>query len=144
MAWFQYEKMGSGLMPVIGVQLVPEWAADDWGSFQIKFLVDSGAAYSMVPQYYVMDLIRDRLHESERYIGIKGVSGGDLKGRLILFRMRIPNVGKLGEIVEPIWVCRNLTWPILGQTWFEKFGANFQNFPGGPNKRQFGLYKNPF
>jgi hypothetical protein len=138
MPWFPYKPAGDGLMPGLNAHLVREKIR----SITIPFLIDSGAAISTVPRCYVGSLITDVRGAEEQDSGAKDAGNKPVKGVPVEFEVEIPG---LPVTRERIWVCSTDSyWGLLGQTWFEKFGVNFENFPCGPGERRFALYACPW
>jgi hypothetical protein len=138
MPWFPYRPAGDGFMPGVNAHLV----RNKIRSITIPFLLDSGAAISTVPHARVGSLITDVRGAEEQDSGARDANNNTVKGMPVEFDVDIPG---LPVTRERIWVCStNSYWGLLGQTWFEKFGATFQNFPFGPKKRRFALFPCPW
>jgi hypothetical protein len=84
MPWFKHENMGGGYMPTLRVRLGRASA----NSQPIKFIVDSGAAKSLVPRGLVLSLIQDLAEEPEQPTGLLDASGKDLMGIPVDFHLR--------------------------------------------------------
>lgn len=84
------------------------------------------------------------LDVSERPTSARDAHGAPVTGIPIELDIQLEFAPHSLTVKELVWVSRSATFSLLGQTWLEKIGAHFQNFPGGPNKRRFALYKNPF
>ena len=140
MPWFKHENMGGGYMPTLRVRLGRASA----NSQPIKFIVDSGAAKSLVPRGLVLSLIQDLAEEPEQPTGLLDASGKDLMGLPVDFHLRLADAVDFPVLCERIWVARGLRWSLLGQTWLEQVGANLQNFAKGPRGRSFALYRCPW
>jgi hypothetical protein len=96
-------------------------------------------------------MLGDLSELSEQPTGIKGIGGSIVQGIPLDVEITILGVANAGSdrdipelsgIRERIWLYDG-NWPLLGQTWFEKVGVNFQNFQSGPRSRRFGLYACP-
>lgn len=138
MPWFKYVEYKWGHVPEITVRLSRHGKRKP-----CSFLVDTGASQSFVPRHLVLSLIEDTLGQKEQSSGAKSATGGGIDGIPLDFCIDIPSVAGFPQTSERIWVVGCGDWGLLGQTWLEKIGANFQNFPGGSEGRRFALYKNP-
>ena len=69
--------------------------------------------------------------------------GNRLQGVPVDFEMELIGAPTQFHTQENILVLESGTWGLLGQTWFERIGANFQNFPGTRDGRRFALYLCP-
>jgi len=138
--WFPHERLGGGFMPTLNVKV----RRGDSSSPKIKCIVDTGAAFTFVARTVVAPVIKDLLSAKEEYTGAKGANGAPLYGIPVEFNILLVGVPGFPEVKERVWVVRDLAWPLLGQTWLEKVGAHFQNFPSGPGGRRFALYGCPW
>jgi hypothetical protein len=141
MAWFPFTTIQGGLKQA-EVRVRLELGARR--SSTIKFLVDSGAALSMVPQSYVTDLLRDTSVGPEQNLPVQDASGKWLQGRPFNLRVLLLDAPVFPATEERIWVSASVRWPLLGLTWFKGVGVHFQNFPGGPRGQRFALYPCPW
>ncbi len=109
---------------------------------KIDFLVDSGASRSLVPRFLVSDLFAPALLHAptEAASDMKDASGKCLQGFDIDFDIKVSGAPALPVAHERVFVGRDLKFPVLGMSWFEKVGVHFQNFPDAPRGRQFALY----
>jgi hypothetical protein len=137
MPWFPYKPAGDGLMPSLNAHLV----RNGQRSIAVPFLVDSGAAISKVSRVYVNRLIPDLNGAREQDTGAKDANNNPVRGVPVEFDVDIPG---LPVTRERIWVCSADTWALLGQTWFERFGVHFENFPFGPKLRRFAMNPCPW
>ncbi len=110
----------------------------------IKCIVDTGASISLLPRHPSIDIaLGALLNIPERSVGVNNASGKPMSGIPIEFEVQLVMAPHSLAVQERFWVCNNAAFALLGQTWLEKIGAHFQNFPNGLYKRQFKLYKNP-
>ncbi|MFS8066618.1 MAG: hypothetical protein ACMG6S_09635 [Byssovorax sp.] len=115
----------------------------DKRSIRIPFLVDSGAAMSIVSQVYVGSLITDLSAVPAQDTGAKDSNNGPVKGKWVDFDIELQ--GLSAPLRERVLVQEaGSHWGLLGQTWFEQVGARFENFVHGPKKRGFALYPCPW
>ncbi len=136
MPWFKYEQCSGGeQIALVSTRL----KLGEKTSPPLKFLVDSGASRSLVPRCLLSSILPSE-DSPEQDIGIVDASGKALKGLPLSFDVTIIGGPGVRVIRERIWVCKNITWSILGLTWFEGVGVHFQNFPNAPYGRRFALY----
>lgn len=137
MPWFPYHNASTGSLPYVNGYL----ARAGQKSGLVPFLIDSEASYSIVPEKYVRSLLQG-VTSPEEFTGAYDANGQRLMGRRIEFEVQIKG---LDLLTEPFWVSSGSSsyYVLLGQTWFEAFGAHFENFPSGPKGRRFALYRCP-
>jgi hypothetical protein len=134
MPWFRYESVRGSSVPWVRARL----SQGGHKSVIIKFLVDSGAAMSFVPRGLVGRTFGDLSSYQEESTGAKGVDGNWLRGIPLELDISVVDrdihgrpVPELSAIRERVWIHQG-PWALLGQTWLERVGANFQNFPARP------------
>jgi hypothetical protein len=115
-------------------------ALGDKKSRKIDFLIDSGASRSLVPRFYVSDLLQLEFAPTEVESELRDAAGKPLKGIDIDFDVAVLNAPGLPVTHECVLVGREIKWPVLGMTWFENVGVHFRNFPLPPDGRRFALY----
>jgi hypothetical protein len=71
---------------------------------------------------------------------MKDASGKSLQGFDMDFHIKVSGALGLPIVHERVFVGRDLKWPVLGMTWFEKVGVHFRNFPDAPSGHQFAFY----
>ena len=135
MPWFRYKRRGLHDLPVEKFRL---GCQGKW-STAIEFLIDSGAAVSFIPRKYVR-WVPGLDERAVQATGLVDANGRAMTGVPVDFKIEL--VRGPGELAveERIWVSNSGTWPLLGQSWFELMGVNFQNFPG---TRRFAIYPPP-
>ena len=136
MPWFKYQRRCGHYLPVVMIRL----GYDGKWSQPIEFLIDSGASMSFMPRRCVQAWIPALQTRQAQNTGLVDASGRSMEGVPEDFELEL--VSKPGEmnVKEQIWVTDGGRWPLLGQSWFEKIGVTFQNFP---NRRRFALYPPP-
>ncbi len=138
--WFKYERTGSGYAPFVRTSL--SVGATEVGP--LPFLIDTGAAFSFVPRFLVRKLLVGLPEQEEQPSGANDASGNPIWGLPVEVGIRLMDARKFPKIRERIWVSRTVSWQFLGQTWLEKLGAHFQNFPESSQGRRFALYLSPY
>lgn len=133
MPWIEYSKTRTGAMPVVSAKL----AMGSDVSFPIKFLVDSGASISTVPRNRVAYMLTG-VSDVERDSGCVDANGKPIMGVPIEFSVILGHTD-IPQTTERIWVMPAGDWPLLGQTWFERFALRFHNFSAAPKGRRFAI-----
>ena len=140
MSWFPYETVaGHHLTPRVSGTV----SQGSQTSGPIKFIVDTGAVMTLVPRFVIGGLFGDLNRYEERPLGAKGADDKNLYGIPLDLEISIRGVPELSAIRERVWIYRG-PWALLGQTWLEKVGARFENFPANPRGRRFALYPCPW
>lgn len=105
-----------------------------------QFLLDSGAALSVVPSDYADDLPALSLSDiPSRWTGLKDASGRRIMGRPVLLTVRVQG---LQDVEDELWFSDEAWLGVLGQRrWFERVGAVFMNFPTHQAGRRFELFQ---
>lgn len=112
-------------------------------SVAIKFLIDSGAAMTLVPRTLVGSSLGDLSACPEQSLRARGADGSALRGVPLSAEISLLDGPALPVVRERVWIYGG-PWALLGQTWLEKVGVHFQNFPASPRGRRFALYPCPW
>lgn len=149
--WGAYEQTKTGNhRPVVYSWLTYRPTAN---TVPAQFTLDTGAVKSVAPLSVAASLLgesisslRSRLKPAGLYdVHGKELEGIDLPVTLSLISGDIES-GML-DVQETIWFCEALNLKdkcgLLGQSFFEKLGVIFLNFPHAPEGRCFGLFRPP-
>jgi hypothetical protein len=103
---------------------------------------------SFVPRALVGGTFGDLSIHPQQSTGGVGADGARLRGipldlNISILDERSRPVPELSAIRERVWIHQG-PWALLGQTWLERVGAHFQNFPAAPRGRRFALYACPW
>lgn len=139
--WMRYGVIGRGHVPLVKVELS---RGDAVVGQPVLFIVDTGASFSFVPRSDVRELLEGLPEQHEQDSGARGANGSPLRGIPLDVNISLAGPVRLPPVRERIWVCRGIDYRLLGQTWLEKVGAHFQNFPENPRGRRFALYPSPY
>jgi hypothetical protein len=134
MGWLAYTAMPGGAMPVVEVIL----ALGNAESYPIRFIVDSGAAASIVPRER-LTYIPEAVAGAPTDTGLLDAHGKSIRGVRVEFDVRIREPG-IPRTREWIWVVPGAGFALLGQTWFERFTVRFHNFPSALKGRRFCIH----
>lgn len=137
----KYQHWGTGYVPVLNVNLSRGGVVADR---PIQFLVDTGSSFSWVRRFHVRKLLTGLPEQDEQWTGAKDVHGAKMMGIPLDVGVRLVDARKFPEVLERIWITRTGEFDLLGQTFLEKVGGHFMNFPESPQGRQFSLSLSPY
>lgn len=139
--WLGYQRWASGHVPVLMARLTMG-AVSTAGA--APFVLDTGASFSFVRPCYVRELLDPTWQSRSQPTGARDAQGKEMRGVPIDVGVRLVHAPAFPEVRERVWVCSQARFDLLGQTFLEKVGAHFQNFPESPRGRRFALYLSPY
>jgi hypothetical protein len=129
-ATFQYrERAGGHYTPVVDVTLKMQ----DFMTPALEFVVDSGCCLSLAPSSWMTGW--GSLPPEEDTL-LLDAHGQPIKGSPLWLDIE---VSKLPPLRERVYFSPKFRWGLLGQSWFEKVGVHFENFPSA-DSRWFELF----
>lgn len=111
------------------------------GSRQYSFIVDSGSVYTLLPTPGAIDLLGEYPDEAKfRHVGgdAYDAQNNPLLGIPLTVDLTVGGLPPLRG--TPVWIVRNLAWPLLGaREFFHNHSFVYLNWPGHGKGRRFGL-----
>ena len=133
MPTFEYQKRTSGVYMPIVLATIKIQGFDS--PFQ-EFIVDSGCGLSLAPSSCLAGW---GTLPPEVETPLLDANGRPIQGSPLVVDIQ---VDALPPIRERVYFSSRLRWGLLGQTWFERVGAHFENFPSA-DSRWFELFLPP-
>lgn len=141
--WLGYQRLRSGHVPMLSARLSMGTVSTDG---PVPFLLDTGASFSFVRPCYVRKLLANlpKAQQVAQSTGLQDAQGKAMWGVPLDVGVCLAQARGFPEVRERIWVCERAAFDLLGQTFLERVGAHFQNFPESPHGRRFSLYLSPY
>jgi len=128
------------------LSLVPTLEAtvgNERGSREVNFLVDTGAAYTIIPLGSVAALLEDLPQQTAlRQVGgnAQDMSGNPLMGFRIKLKIGISQACSYDE--PDVWLVPEAAWAVLGaKNFFYRHGLIVWNWPGCAKGRRFSIFQ---
>jgi hypothetical protein len=137
----KYQQWGNAYVPVVVANIS---RGNVITGRPVQFLLDTGSAFSWVQSFHVRKLFEGLPQEQEQWSGAKDASGNKMMGIPLDVGIRLVDARKFPEVPERIWVSKRAQFDLLGQTFLEKVGGHFMNFPESLHGRRFSLSLSPY